>query len=253
MNPAAIAIAASVGKAALRVYHKPVVAIVATGDELVEVCETPGAAQIRNSNSYSIAAQVHRAGGEPLILPIARDREDSIRAALHEAKSAELLILSGGVSMGKYDLVENVLVVGRRAVSHDRRAHPAGKAGCFRYASRAKGMVCRSLDCPAIRSRRWSPLTSSSRRCSAALAGATSFPLRFAHARLDEDFKVAPGLTRFLPAILSGTSSDSRLAVVPWHGSGDLAAIVRANCYLVVPPEASELARDAYVSVLLKD
>jgi molybdopterin molybdotransferase len=87
----------------------------------------------------------------------------------------------------------------------------------------------------------------------AALGGAAEFPLRFAHAKLHEDFKVAPGLTQFLPAVLSGNVQESRVTVVPWHGSGDLAAIVRANCYLVVPPEATMLGRDACVTVLLKD
>ena len=69
----------------------------------------PGPAQIRNSNSYSIAAQVRRAGGVPKILPVAKDREESIREGIRAAMSSDLLVLSGGVSMGKYDLVENVL------------------------------------------------------------------------------------------------------------------------------------------------
>jgi molybdopterin molybdotransferase len=252
LNPAAIAIAASVGKAALQVYHKPVVAIVATGDELVEVGEKPGTAQIRNSNSYSIAAQVHRAGGEPLVLPIARDREDSIRTALNEAKSAELLILSGGVSMGKYDLVETVLSSeGAQFHITGARIQP-GKPVVFGTLP-GEGHDLPFFGLPGNPISTMVTFDLFVAPVLTALAGATSFPLRFAHARLDEDFKVAPGLTRFLPAILSSTSSDSRVAVVPWHGSGDLAAIVRANCYLVVPPEASELARDAYVSVLLKD
>ena len=70
---------------------------------------------------------------------------------------------------------------------------------------------------------------------------------------MEKDFKVAPGLTRFLPASLTGDAGESWVDVIPWHGSGDLAAIVRANCYLVVPPEATELSGDSYVTVLLKD
>jgi molybdopterin molybdotransferase len=86
-----------------------------------------------------------------------------------------------------------------------------------------------------------------------ALAGAANSPLRFASAQLDEDFEVAPGLTRFLPATLASPSGEPRVAIVPWHGSGDVAAIVRANCYLVVPPEATLLPGGSHVTVLLKD
>jgi molybdopterin molybdotransferase len=252
MNPAAIAIAASVGKGALQVFHKPVVAIVATGDELVEVGVQPGAAQIRNSNSYSIAAQVQRAGGEALVLPIARDHRDSIRDALHEAKSAELLILSGGVSMGKYDLVEQVLAEeGAQFHMTGARIQP-GKPIVFGtlpsepHALPFFGLPGNPISTMVTFDLFVAPVL-------AALAGASGSPLHFANARLQVDFKVAPGLTRFLPAVLSSTSTESRVAVVPWHGSGDLAAIVRANCYLVVPPEANSLSRDAYVTVLLKD
>ena len=86
-----------------------------------------------------------------------------------------------------------------------------------------------------------------------ALEGTANSPPRFAYARLDDDFKVAPGLTRFLPATLRSSSGEPRVAIVPWHGSGDVAAIVRANCYLVVPPEATLLSGGSHVTVLLKD
>lgn len=252
LNPAAIAIAASVGKDALKVFHKPVVAIVATGDELVEVHERPGAAQIRNSNSYSLAAQVVRAGGEPLVLPIARDRKDSIRDAIHEAKSAELLIFSGGVSMGKYDLVEQVLASeGAEFHMTGARIQP-GKPVVFGtvpgegHALPFFGLPGNPISTMVTFDLFVAPVLS-------VLGGGRPPALRFAHAKLEEDFKVAPGLTRFLPAILTGTTAESRVALIPWHGSGDLAAIVRANCYLVVPPEVNLLAHDGYVTVLLKD
>jgi molybdopterin molybdotransferase len=252
MNPAAIAIAASVGNAALQIYHKPVVAIVATGDELVEVGEKPGTAQIRNSNSYSIAAQVQRAGGEPLVLPIAHDREDSIRVALREAKSAELLSLSGGVSMGKYDLVETVLSAeGAQFHMTGARIQP-GKPIVFGTLP-GEGHELPFFGLPGNPISTMVTFDLFVTPVLAALGGASSAPLRFARARLSEDFRIAPGLTRFLPAVLSGTSGETQVALVPWHGSGDLAAVVRANCYLVVPPDATELARNAYVSVLLKD
>lgn len=252
MNPAAIALAASVGKASLKVYRKPIVAILATGDELVEVTEQPGPAQIRNSNSYSIAAQVRRAGGEARIQPIVRDQEESIRESVQAAKSADLMVLSGGVSMGKYDLVEQVLEKeGAQFHMTGARIQP-GKPIVFGTLPRGNrdlpffGLPGNPISTMVTFDLFVTPILS-------ALGGAATAELRFAHARLSEEFKVAPGLTRFLPARISGNAQESRVEVVPWHGSGDLAAIVRANCYLVVPPDAPLLARDAIVTVLLKD
>ena len=93
----------------LLVYRKPQVAILATGDEIVDIDVPPGANQIRNSNSYSLAAQVQAAGGEPVLLPIAPDEPARLRELIADGLEADLLLLAGGVSMGKYDLVEQVL------------------------------------------------------------------------------------------------------------------------------------------------
>ncbi len=103
------ALLATVGRTSLLVYRRPRVAIVSTGDEIVEIGETPGAQQIRNSNAASLAVQVCRAGGRPEILGVARDNYESTRAQVRQGLEADLLLLSGGVSAGKYDLVEKVL------------------------------------------------------------------------------------------------------------------------------------------------
>src|SRR5439155_8098113 len=89
--------------------RKPQVAILATGDEVVDIDVPPGATQIRNSNSYSLAAQVQAAGGDPVLLPIAPDEPERLRELIADGLEADLLLLAGGVSMGKYDLVEQVL------------------------------------------------------------------------------------------------------------------------------------------------
>src|SRR5579872_4123069 len=109
LDHAAIALAASTGRSRLLVYSKPRVAVLATGDELVDIDVPPAPTQIRNSNTYSIAAQIHAAGGEPVLLPIAPDEPQRLRELIAEGLEADLLLLSGGVSMGKYDLVEQVL------------------------------------------------------------------------------------------------------------------------------------------------
>src|SRR5271163_2670057 len=106
---AEIALAAGCGRSALTVFRKPRVAIVATGDELVEIDTAPEPQQIRNSNSYGLAALVTSAGGEAVRLPIAPDRRSELEEIILGARSCDLMLLSGGVSMGEYDLVEEVL------------------------------------------------------------------------------------------------------------------------------------------------
>src|SRR6185437_12651496 len=109
MGYAEIAIAGQVGCAELEVYRKPRVAILSTGDEVVAVDAQPGPFEIRNSNSVSLAAQVELAGGEAVLLGNAPDRVDELRKMIDRGLQEDALVLSGGVSMGKYDLVEDVL------------------------------------------------------------------------------------------------------------------------------------------------
>ena len=111
ITPSAVGVLASVGAGIVPVYRRPRVAILATGDELVEVDQRPGPGQIRNANGYANAAQVLAAGGETWQLPIARDTEAEIRARLHAALEwkADLFLTSGGVSVGDYDVVKRVL------------------------------------------------------------------------------------------------------------------------------------------------
>lgn len=109
LRPAEISLLASFGFTAVKVFKKPEVAILSTGDELVEPGETIGAGQITNSNAYSIAAAVKEAGGEPILLGIARDNRQSLQEKLSEGLKADVLITSAGVSMGDRDLVCDML------------------------------------------------------------------------------------------------------------------------------------------------
>ncbi|MDZ4655464.1 MAG: gephyrin-like molybdotransferase Glp [Coriobacteriia bacterium] len=110
VTPAAVGLMAAMGRARVSVYPRPRVAVVATGDELVGIGEYPGLGKIRNSNSYSLAAQVLAAGGEPHILPVARDNEADTRAILSRAPEFDLMVSTGGVSMGDFDVVKDVLL-----------------------------------------------------------------------------------------------------------------------------------------------
>jgi molybdopterin molybdotransferase len=109
LRPAQIGVLASLGMDKVKVVRRPTVAILATGDELVEVGNPLREGQIYNSNSYSAAAQVLRYGGIPRVLGIARDTEKDLEAKIKEALTADMLLTTGGVSMGDYDLVKDVL------------------------------------------------------------------------------------------------------------------------------------------------
>src|SRR5213596_29793 len=106
---AELALAAQVGAAQLQCAQQPRVAILSTGDEVVLIDESPGEFQIRNSNSVSLAAQVRIAGGEPVVLGNAADRIEDLEEKIERGLKEDALVLSGGISLGKYDLVEGVL------------------------------------------------------------------------------------------------------------------------------------------------
>jgi len=245
MGPAQIAMAAAAGSASLQVFRKPRVAILSTGDELVDVAEKPGPSQIRNSNSYSLAALVAAKGGEPVQLPIAPDEEVKLTELVREGLKADLLLLSGGVSMGKFDLVEKVLKeLGAEFFFTGAMIQP-GKPVVFGAVSETPffGLPGNPVSVMVT-------FDLFARQLVEALSGAEPSRQKSATARLKKEFKTKTGLTRFLPAILEGELYDAEIEVVPWQGSGDLLAAARANCYLVVPPDREKLAKGEMVTVV---
>jgi molybdopterin molybdotransferase len=109
LNPPEIAVLAGAGRATALVAGLPHVAVISTGDELVDVWDTPGRARIRNSNGYAVAAQARWAGGDVRSLGVVPDDADRIAAAVREGFRSHVLVISGGVSAGAFDLVEEVL------------------------------------------------------------------------------------------------------------------------------------------------
>ena len=236
---------AMVGRECVEVYRKPCVAIVPTGDEIVEAGQTPLAFQIRNSNAWSLAAQVSRAGGLPEIQPIARDNYDATRASIEHGLESDLLILSGGVSAGKYDIVEKVLAELGATFFFDRVKIQPGQPLVF---GEARGKQFFGL--PGNPASTMVTFEVFARAAVEILGGAADAPLPLLRARLTRDFHHKPGLTRFLPARLSADGAS--IAPEPWHGSGDIAALARANAFLVAESDRESWAEGDDIRVLLK-
>jgi molybdopterin molybdotransferase len=253
MEAAEIALAAACGCASLRVFRRASVAIVATGDELVEVDEVPEEQQIRNSNSYGLAALVAKVGGEAVRLPIAPDRREELEQIIRRARASDLMLLSGGVSMGEYDLVEEVLLsLGAVFFFTGVKMQP-GKPVVFGRLPERDGFPARFFfGLPG------NPIsTQVTFHCFVepmlrALSGEGLREPRFVQATLAEEVAGKPGLMRVLPARLTTGRVRPTVKLVGWQGSGDLAANARANCYAVLPPERERFLAGDVITILLR-
>ena len=255
LNDASIALAASAGKSMLNVYERPPVAVLTTGDEIVDVDASPGPTQIRNSNSYSLAVQIRNAGGEPILLPIAPDERQSLRRLVEEGLRADLLLMTGGVSMGRYDLVEQVLTELHAEFFFTGAKIQPGRPVVF---GRCNASIPARETSTYFFGLPGNPVSTMvtfelfARPILEALAGMSPRKLLLVHAKLQSEIRVKPGLKRFLPAILFGEFEDSKVELIGWQGSGDVAATARANCYIVIPPDRDRIASGEFVAVMMR-
>jgi molybdopterin molybdotransferase len=261
LNESTIALAASAGKSRLQVFTRPHVAVLTTGDEIVDIDAAPGPSQIRNSNSYSLAAQIQQAGGDPVLLPIAPDEPRRLRELIEQGLKSDLLLMTGGVSMGRYDLVEQVLAEMQAEFFFTGAKIQPGKPVVFGRVSCGAATPARAASAPVSKyffGLPGNPVSTMvtfelfARPMLEALAGLSPRPLTFLHARLKSEIRVKTGLTRFLPAILSGQYEHSQVDLVPWHGSGDIAARSRANCYIVIPPDREHILAGEWIPIMLR-
>jgi molybdopterin molybdotransferase len=244
-----IATAAMVGRRSLAVYRRPRVAVVPTGDEVVEIdTASPSPQQVRNSNAWSLAAQVRRAGGSPVMLGIAPDRPEATRALIESGLACDLLLLSGGVSAGKYDFVEQALADCGAEFYFDRVRIQPGQPLVF---GRARGVFFFGLPGnPASTMVTFEVFARAALRLIAGERIEDAAALPFFRAILTAPFTQRPGLTRFLPAVLSGDGAT--LSPVSWRGSADIASLARANAYLVSDPDRDAYAAGDSIQVMLK-
>ena len=248
VGPADVGVLASVGRSSVLVHQRPRVAILSTGSELVEVDDVPGPGQVVNSNAYGLAAAVREAGGEPVVLPIAPDRLDEIRASVAQAARADVVVSTGGVSVGDLDFVKDAL----EAVSFERLfwrvAQKPGKPLLFgRLAERpffglpgnpVSALVCFALYVrPALRR----------------LQGHRRVHLPVVRARLAAPVRKTRGLTEFVRVSLSDGPDGAIATAARSQSSGALSALGGGAGLLVGAAELAELPAGASYPVVVAE
>jgi molybdopterin molybdotransferase len=243
--PVAAALA-SFGAARLKVSRKPRLALLSTGDELVEVEERPGPSQIRNSNTYSLAGYAEAAGAEVLSAGIAPDDFDATRAAISEALSkSDVVMLSGGVSMGDYDLVKPALSdLGAEILVEKVAMHPG------------KPTVFATLGEKIIFGLPGNPVSVAvsfhlfARPALLKMQGASDIHLTRMRAYATKPVKGAPPRRSHQPARLTIRDGRAEAEPLKWSGSSDLVAFMRAGCLIVVPEDRQSLNEGELVEVI---
>jgi molybdopterin molybdotransferase len=246
LRPADVGLLASMNLASVRVVRRARVAIVATGDELVEVGTPLGPGQIVNSNAYTLAAAVEEAGGEPIITGIVRDRPELIRAAFAEAITADVVLSTGGVSVGNFDFVRGCLAELGYQERFWKVAQKPGKPLTFGLCGRVPvfglpGNPVSSLVCfhlyvvPALRT----------------MARCERVHLPTAGATLVDTVRTAAGLTEFVRCTLEGPPDAYRARSTGTQSSGVLRSLSLGDALIVAAPETETLAAGSRVRVLM--
>jgi len=240
-----MALAGQVGGYRVRAFQRPRVAILSTGDEVVEISRTPGPFEVRNGSSVALATLAALTDAVPEPLGIAPDEKGELRRRMERGLKADMLIISGGVSMGKYDLVESALRdLGAEVLFDSVNIRPGRPAVFCRCAGKpvfglpgnpVSTMVTFELFVvPAID----------------LLSGAEPRPLPIFGARLAHALHEKTALTHFLPARVETVRGEPEVSVLPWQGSGDIVAVTRANAFVIVPPEKLDWERGEWAIVL---
>jgi molybdopterin molybdotransferase len=247
LRPAEIGMAATIGRAEILAYPKPRVAIVSTGDELVAPGTKLQRGQIYNSNAYALGAQVEEAGGIVTHKLHARDTPDALRATFDACAGADMLITSGGVSVGDFDYVKAVFAE-RGTVDFWRVAIRPGKPLAFGRWDKTlffglpgnpvSSMVTFELFVrPALRK----------------LAGHTDLARPIATARLTEEASHTPGRRSYQRAVVVHENGKYSVRTTGSQGSGMLGSMVLANALLVLPSETEVFPSGTEITVLLLD
>jgi molybdopterin molybdotransferase len=242
VTPAAIGVLSSLRQAMVQVHQRPVVAVLATGDEIAELGdETPGRAII-SSNSYTLIALIRSVGGVPLYLGIARDSREDLNAALGSAMKADLILTTGGVSMGDYDMVKNIMLEEGNSLVFWKVAMKPGKPLAF-------GIIgdVPVLGLPGNPVSTMTSFYQFARPAILRMSGATDLLLPRIRARLKEDMKNRGDRPHYVRGILERSGDDFEVGPTGPQGSGILSSMARGNCFMILPQGETSLPRGTYV------
>ena len=248
IRPQEIGILATVGKARVEVFPTPTVGIISTGTELVDVESKPSTAQIRNSNGYSLAAQARRLNTDVELVGTVKDTKEDISRIVHRGLQKDILILSGGVSMGEYDLVGDVMKDLNTQIYFEKVALRPGKPVIFGKKDKtlifalpgnpvASFVTFELFIYPAIRK----------------MMGFSTLHRTTVKASLEVEILVKRKRREYRPALLRTHNNQWFVSPVEWHGSADLLSTTRANCLLIVREDAEKLSVGQLVDVILLD
>jgi molybdenum cofactor synthesis domain-containing protein len=248
INAGAVAVLASFGYAKVKVGKRPRVAVLATGTELVPVEQTPGKDQIRDSNNFSISAYAELAGAIVERLPLAGDDVAQLKQQIATAaERSDMIVTSGGVSVGRYDFTKTVLRDLGAEIFFERVALRPGKPAVF--ARLPNGTLVFGLP--------GNPVSVSvtfnlfARAAILAMQSAAETSLETGTAVLSKSIKPSKDRESYLPARLS-SNEKAQLVAEPlkWGGSSDFVGFVRATALIIVPPAIERLEEGAKVRIV---
>jgi len=248
VSPAQIGMLASLGRAFVSVYQKPRVAIIATGDELVDIENDPPPAKIVNSNSYSLAAQVTECGAIPLILGIAKDKKSELQKKFKTALHADLIISSGGVSVGDFDFVKDVMGEIGNAMHFWQVAMKPGKPLAF---GAIKDIPLFGLPGNSV-----SAMISFEqfvRPYLLKMQGHTKIFRQTIKALSSQEIKKKKGVKHFIRAIVKKEKNQYMAAITGEQGSGILKSMVLANALIALKENETKVKKGDPVTIQLLD
>jgi molybdopterin molybdotransferase len=256
LNGAAIGVLGSVGRSRARIVPPPRIRIVPTGDELVEIDQQPGPAQIRNSNAYVLRSLIDQAGGLPEVMPIARDDPASLTESLSAGLHADILIVTGGVSTGEADHVPDVLAtLGVEPVFHRVRLKP-GKPLWFGVRHSAEELGQKPVRKVLVFGLPGNPVSVVVnfllfvKPAIMALRGISTEPAVHSSVVLGEAIENRDERPSYLPARLSRRRDHVVAETVNWAGSNDLRGAALADGFILMPGGPCRLAAGSSVSFL---
>jgi molybdopterin molybdotransferase len=243
-----VGILAAVGANHVKVHSTPSIGIISTGDELVDITRKPKPWQIRNSNSHSLAAQARQVVSDVEILGKVNDNKCEIKRLIQKGLKKDILILSGGVSMGEYDLVGGVLLDLGVKIFFEKVSLRPGKPTVF-------GMKGDKLifALPGNPVSTFVTFELFVKPCIKKMMGFTSYGHPILHAELEREIKIKKKRREYRPALLRQEDSRWKVSLVDWHGSGDLFSITKANCLLIIRESVEKLNAGDMVEVMLTD